>query len=1495
MLERCVMDGSELEILHLDSMSFSTDRLHISLYKSARDRYHHGQEKINIPLDNFYGIASELQLDHEQHVMAIICQKETILLAFQNSETLLAWVLTVRKQLGEEHQFEVEVIKAPPLSRLFQVHYTLYIQCTNLCLISGVPPKIQASWLLCDIKKFGIIENKFCFEAGKRCEKFAGLYVLLSDKLHDIYQILQSASASSRSSSCYGSRASLYSSHSIVSDLHSASLPRGAHHLDFTKCDHNHITEPRITGVHGLVRCATVSEADCKRPSGRVHVEVVAQSTPNVQHESSHSAAIVNSLRKNITGSEKTEECIEKKSPVGSSSRNCDKDCDILKSRRYSSGDIYLSKTRRHWQSSHARSQKGAFGATAAALQQIRASSQESSESQRSHSQIDVTDFCAKVQRTLDILSPKLSKPGDWKGIGVQSTDSVQTGSSSCGLDLESHGQSSQGYTSNSSLNLSEILQSCSLFSSEDKLSEAVSDTAADVKYLKSLSSGSSSTSTRELFETPTVSCSIGSFGDVDAGRNLRCRHTRHARKQRRCRNCYLSNSVANLSATSLASPTRDNPVVLHSFSWTQLNRCPSDASLNDAGCSRLMPCDGEACPIRTNGSINAPLKNMQRISSNGHVINGVSSTPDTNPLQPLRYIDLSQYDGIDDGYIDCLRKDAGVTCSPRKEHVEYQNIPSAKKKADVIRKPACGPLPSRKEANMHSTGARSSTSNSIHASLRRPQHKGTLRAYFGWDKQELEQIDDKLAGEYVCLKEDQITPFIPPRPARMPKSSSLENILEREPASLTDSNKYLHTANVLQNKPGCDLSAVVPTRLAAYSKADLLQALSQSKHITDNKLADSLEKLARSSQDPDCLGFSSKNDISPTSKSSLKEAIYMVMASSAAKVEDNAVFCAVELPEKAANGTTLGKARSNSKGSSGSVLPGDDEGYLDMSLGRSPKKQTSGQSIKNNPSPGMLMGKGQVKTSMQHSKSVEDQLDMPYIDMKMKQHQSSADYLVMSPGRTSLSTDNMVLAYQVNNRQADPAVYTRSSTKPFENLIQHKSYTEHKPKDLDDTESVDSGSRLAENSSIGGDKSSSGDDSSSQKSGKSGRKSGSSGKTVSKSPGLFSRLMKRNSIKNKEKSEKAKTNKEKCKLKTSHSSQEFRMLATSQKLKEKRLSMQQGIPIPTQSSSYYNDLAGSVESDSASQSSRSMASSQHSDSPAESGLAMSDWKLGCAVSAPTTQHGMPTKEISRSSSLKVTRLSGQEEYSSCPSDVTQGAMPPALPPKTYRKLVHGKGMLPPTAAPVVRRHSSEDQPTVSANVSYADAALSRYSNIYTNSSVFELQHNGKQHGPDVQEMFASGVHDNGTTSEERPPPLPEKTSKGSKKSLVAIAEMSTMETVPEGSNSAERDNDSSGPTSLAVIDTDDDDDVFLDDAASTPLKSGRNSSKVLPPSEPAVRRRKNPNLTVAIPGTSTECEGHHRGRTAECRHDGSIQGRLFIFLSPSLTHGVPYSAMLVP
>ena len=320
-----------------------------------------------------------------------------------------------------------------------------------------------------------------------------------------------------------------------------------------------------------------MSEADCKRPSNRVHVEAVTQSTPNVQNNSSCPVTEVSDLKTNSVGREQqVDKGIQNKCNVSQSSQSCDNNCDILKSRRYSSSDVYLSRARQPWQS-HVRSQLGAFGATAAALQQLQISCQESSDSRCTHSQLDVTDYCTKVQKTLDILSPKLSKPRDWQGItNVQSTDSIQTGSSSCGLDLESHGHSSQGYTSNSSLNLSEILQSCSLFSSEDKLSEAVSDTAADVKYLKSLSSGSSTTSTRELFETPTVSCSIGSLSDLYHQRNLHCKHLKHATKHRRCRNCNLSNSVANLSAASLSSPTTDNPVVSHSFSWTQLTRCPS-------------------------------------------------------------------------------------------------------------------------------------------------------------------------------------------------------------------------------------------------------------------------------------------------------------------------------------------------------------------------------------------------------------------------------------------------------------------------------------------------------------------------------------------------------------------------------------------------------------------------------------------------------------------------------------------------------------------------------------------------------------------------------------------------------------------------------------------------------------------------------------------------------------------------------------------------------
>ena len=78
-----------------------SDRLHIFLYKNARVRYRNGQEKANIPLEKFFGIDSNTQLDKERYVLSIICQQETVVLAFQNKETLLTWQTAVRSHLGE--------------------------------------------------------------------------------------------------------------------------------------------------------------------------------------------------------------------------------------------------------------------------------------------------------------------------------------------------------------------------------------------------------------------------------------------------------------------------------------------------------------------------------------------------------------------------------------------------------------------------------------------------------------------------------------------------------------------------------------------------------------------------------------------------------------------------------------------------------------------------------------------------------------------------------------------------------------------------------------------------------------------------------------------------------------------------------------------------------------------------------------------------------------------------------------------------------------------------------------------------------------------------------------------------------------------------------------------------------------------------------------------------------------------------------------------------
>ena len=449
----------------------------------------------------------------------------------------------------------------------------------------------------------------------------------------------------------------------------------------------------------------------------------------------------------------------------------------------------------------------------------------------------------------------------------------------------------------------------------------------------------------------------------------------------------------------------------------------------------------------------------------------------------------------------------------------------------------------------------------------------------------------------------------------------------------------------------------------------------------------------------------------------------------------------------------------------------------------------------------------GRSQHRLQHSKSMDNELDVSYLDMNSvagkNGRKNSAEYLIMSPnGKNSMGSSP-----KLHNSHADPAIYiNRSALKPFDNLLQHKAYTENKLQDSDDTVSLGSSIRITDGNSTG-DRSSSEDDNSSQKSGKSGKKSTSPLKS-SRSTGLFSRLMKRNSVKSKEKLEK-----EKVKLKQSCSTQDF-SLSSKNKPDDRRHSIQPtcnsgNIQATVESSSRLGDMSELVDQHSPSPSTHSMSSSHRSDSPAESGLVtLSQWKLGGGVAnIPPSQRPLTSKDTAHIPSTQLSPLH-KAEYGSCPLNITECTSPPVLPPKTYKKL--SKEQLTSSVTLPVRRHSSEDCASVSSP--YVEASVENQKATYTNSttitSTTSMQGDVSSYGLNVVPSDCILVHDDdddGPPDElPPPPPIPEKT-KGSKKSLLGFAELSTMETVHEGSNSAEKDIEIGSHAGSEV----DDDDVF--------------------------------------------------------------------------------------
>ncbi|CAH1400275.1 unnamed protein product, partial [Nezara viridula] len=171
-----------------------TDCLHLQLYRDSKDRYKQGQTKASLSLQHFLGVETGFTLDKESNTIAILCQDVTVVLAFDTRERLIQWQVKIASNLGEDQQFLVQICSAPHKSKLAPGPARLHVQEYRFCISLGVPPRLVGVWEISQLRRYGVVEGRFCFEGGSRCGKGEGLYVLITDQAEEITRTLQAAS-----------------------------------------------------------------------------------------------------------------------------------------------------------------------------------------------------------------------------------------------------------------------------------------------------------------------------------------------------------------------------------------------------------------------------------------------------------------------------------------------------------------------------------------------------------------------------------------------------------------------------------------------------------------------------------------------------------------------------------------------------------------------------------------------------------------------------------------------------------------------------------------------------------------------------------------------------------------------------------------------------------------------------------------------------------------------------------------------------------------------------------------------------------------------------------------------------------------------------------------------------------------------------------------------------------------------------------------------------
>ncbi|XP_058170150.1 uncharacterized protein LOC131285312 [Anopheles ziemanni] len=170
------------------------DCLHLQLYRDSKDRYKNGQTKASLSLQHFLGVESGFTLDKESNTIAIICQDVIVVLAFDTRERLIQWQVKISNNLGDDLQYLVLVSSAPPKAKLSTGPARMHIQDHRFCLTTGVPPRLTGMWQIEHLRRYGVVDNRFCFEGGSSCGKGEGLYVFVTDLGDEITHTFKLAS-----------------------------------------------------------------------------------------------------------------------------------------------------------------------------------------------------------------------------------------------------------------------------------------------------------------------------------------------------------------------------------------------------------------------------------------------------------------------------------------------------------------------------------------------------------------------------------------------------------------------------------------------------------------------------------------------------------------------------------------------------------------------------------------------------------------------------------------------------------------------------------------------------------------------------------------------------------------------------------------------------------------------------------------------------------------------------------------------------------------------------------------------------------------------------------------------------------------------------------------------------------------------------------------------------------------------------------------------------